>query len=92
MISRNKVNLVEYGKIAKKCIFAAFNPTIAAAKNGEKWTLGKKLGKYYTCQKSCLNPHTPVAQKIADEVVFRRFQGERVEFFKSDLTAPPSDF
>ena len=27
------------------------------------------------------NHHTPVAQKIADEVVFRRFQGERVEFF-----------
>ena len=27
------------------------------------------------------NPHTPVAQKIADEVVFRRFQGEGVEFF-----------
>ena len=53
MISRNKVNLVEYGKIAKKCIFAAFNPTIAAAKNGEKWTLCKKLGKYYTCLKSC---------------------------------------
>ena len=30
-----------------------------------------------------LNPHAPVAQKIADEVVFRRFQGEGVE---------PSDF
>ena len=28
-----------------------------------------------------LNPHTPVAQKVADEVVFRRFQGEGVEFF-----------
>ena len=27
------------------------------------------------------NPHTPVAQKVADEVVFRRFQGEGVEFF-----------
>ena len=27
------------------------------------------------------NPHTPVAQKTADEVVFRRFQGEGVEFF-----------
>ena len=34
----------------------------------------------------------PVAQKIADEVVFRRFQGERVEFFKSDLTDPPQIF
>ena len=26
------------------------------------------------------NPHTPIAQKIADEVVFRRFQGEGVDF------------
>ena len=28
-----------------------------------------------------LNPQAPVAQKIADEVVFRRFKGEGVEFF-----------
>ena len=28
-----------------------------------------------------LNPHTAVAQKVADEVIFRRFQGEGVEFF-----------
>ena len=28
-----------------------------------------------------LNPHTPVWQKIANEVVFRRFPGEGVEFF-----------
>ena len=28
-----------------------------------------------------LSPHSPVAQKVADEVVFRRFQGEGVEFF-----------
>ena len=27
------------------------------------------------------NPHAPVAQKIADEVVFRRFEGDGVEFF-----------
>ena len=38
---------------------------------------------------SGLNPHTPVAQKIADELGFQRFQGEGVEFFKSDLTDPP---
>ena len=30
------------------------------------------------------NPHASVAQKIADEMVFRRFQGEGVEFFTSD--------
>ena len=29
-----------------------------------------------------LNPQAPVAQKVADEVVFRRFRGEGVEFFK----------
>ena len=34
------------------------------------------------------NPQTSVAQKIADEVVFRRFRGEGVAFFKSDLTDP----
>ena len=28
-----------------------------------------------------IKPHTPVAQKVADEVVFRRFLGEGVEFF-----------
>ena len=40
-----------------------------------------------------LNHHAPVAQKIADEVISRRFLGEGVEFFfKSDLTDPPSDF
>ena len=27
------------------------------------------------------NPQALVAQKIADEVVFRHFQGERVEIF-----------
>ena len=40
-----------------------------------------------------LNPQAPVAQKVADEVVFRRFRGEGVEFFiKLDLTDPLSDF
>ena len=34
----------------------------------------------------------PVAQKVLDEVVFRRFQGEEVEFFKSALTDPPQIF
>ena len=41
---------------------------------------------YVTSEKqiimASLNPHTPVAQKVADEVVLRRFQGEGVEFFK----------
>ena len=37
-------------------------------------------------RKRPLYPHTPVGQKVADEVVFRRFQGEGDDFFKSDLT------
>ena len=41
---------------------------------------------------STINPQTPVARKIVDEVVFRRFQGEGVEFFKSGLTDPPLRF
>ena len=35
----------------------------------------------YKIQNLDLNPQAPVAQKIADEVVFRHFQGEGVEFF-----------
>ena len=41
---------------------------------------------------SALNPQAPVAQKSADEVVFRHFQGAGVEFFKSDLTDPTQIF
>ena len=37
---------------------------------------------------SKINPQAPVAQKSADEVVFRHLQGEGVEFFKSDITDP----
>ena len=29
-----------------------------------------------------INPQAPVAQKVADEVVFQRFRGEGVEFFQ----------
>lgn len=41
-----------------------------------------------------LNLQAPFAQKLANEVVFQRFQGEWVEFFKSDLTdlPPPQIF
>ena len=38
------------------------------------------------------NPPTPVAQKVAVEVVFRRFQGEGVKFKKIRTSLPPSDF
>ena len=33
-------------------------------------------------QITIFNPQATVAQKVADEVVFRRFRGEGVEFFK----------
>ena len=32
-------------------------------------------------QITIFNPQAPVAQKVADEVVFRRFREEGVEFF-----------
>ena len=35
-----------------------------------------------------INPHTPVAQKIADEVVFDVSKVKESSFFKSDLTNP----
>ena len=42
---------------------------------------------------SCFfRPQAPVAQKIADEVGFRHFQGEGVEFFQIGPLWPPSDF
>ena len=51
-----------------------------------EWALGR-ISNFYPG--SHVNPQAPVAQKIADEVVFRHFQGEGVEFFlKSDLTDP----
>ena len=39
-----------------------------------------------------INPLAPVAQKIADELVFRHFQGEGVEFFLNQTSLTPSDF
>ena len=39
-----------------------------------------------------INPKAPVAQKIADEVVFRRFQGEGVKFFLNRTSKTTSYF
>ena len=36
---------------------------------------------YVKVLNSHVNPQAPIAQKVADELVFRRFQGEGVEFF-----------
>ena len=41
----------------------------------EKLVLAEKMNAQH------FNPKAPVAQKVADEVVFRRFQDEGVEFF-----------
>ena len=39
-----------------------------------------------------VNPQAPVAQKVANEVVFRRFQGEGVDFFVIGPHWPPQIF
>ena len=36
-----------------------------------------------------INPQAIVAQKSTDELVFRRFQGEGLNFLKLDLIDPP---
>ena len=41
---------------------------------------------------SIFNPQAPVAKKVADEVVFRRFQGEGVEFFFNQTSLAPIRF
>ena len=40
-----------------------------------------KVSSLLQNKSTIINPQAPIAQKIADEVVFRRFQGEGVEFF-----------
>ena len=44
--------------------------------------LFKNITKYF-------NPQAPVTQKVVDEVVFRRFQGEGVEFFFNRTSLTP---
>ena len=39
-----------------------------------------------------LNLQAPVAQEISDVVVFRRFQGEGVDFFQIGPNCPPQIF
>ena len=39
-----------------------------------------------------VNPHTLVAQKVADEMFFDVSKVKKSSFFRSDLTDPPSDF
>ena len=41
--------------------------------------------------KSSFNAQAPIAQKVVDKVVFRRFKGEEVEFFLN-RTDPPLRF
>ena len=60
------------------------------------YCLGVKLfHALYHCQiikYFLINPQALVAQKSADEVVFRHFQGEGVEFFLIGPHCSPSDF
>ena len=42
----------------------------------------EEISTRYREGEQCFNPQTPVAQKSADEVVFRHFRGEGVEFFQ----------
>ena len=41
----------------------------------------REISRHGLSYQLLINPHKPVAQKVADEMVFRRFQGEGVEFF-----------
>ena len=43
--------------------------------------MGISQSEYEPVGNAPVNPQAPVAQKSADEVVFRHFQGEGVEFF-----------
>ena len=47
---------------------------------------------YYSENKLKFTLRRPLRKKIADEVVFRRFQGEGVEFFKIGPHQPPQFF
>ena len=55
-------------------------------------TLGCKAEKIRDKSVIHLNPQASVAQKIADGVVFRRFQGEGVEFFLNRTSLTPLRF
>ena len=54
----------------------------------------QNLKKTHSKGRLRVNPHMPVAHKVADEVVFRRLQGGGVEFLnRTFLTSTsPSDF
>ena len=42
-----------------------------------------------TTIKNLVNPQAPIAQRIADEVIFRHFQDEGVEFFLNRTSLTP---
>ena len=45
---------------------------------------------FSTFKEMLINPHTPVAQKVAHEVVFQRSQNEGVQFFLNGPHCPLS--
>ena len=55
--------------------------------------IGMELYEFPFCiEIISIYPQAPVAQKVADEVVFRRFQGEGVEFFLNRTSLTPIRF
>ena len=73
-------NFVSYEAI---CIFTIFDL------NNRKRRIVRRIGGEFFLKKFMfkkisffVNSQAPVAQKVADQVVFRRFRGEGLEFFK----------
>ena len=61
--------------MAENLIFRQSNSRFHCKKGKKNGKTEEKIKNFY------FNPQASVARKIADEVVFRRFQGEGVEFF-----------
>ena len=69
---RETIIVIKFWKLNKKVLF----------KRIQGLSSSKILTKVRIWQKTLtVNPQAPVAQKFVDEVVFRGFQGEGVEFF-----------
>ena len=78
--------------IINRVQIALFRSVLAIKRNSKMIYLVKRLKTSIDKEPTLksLNPYTPVAQQVADEVVFTsRFQGEGVEFFfnRTSLTS-----
>ena len=61
-------------------------------KNTRRFFRFRKAAPGLIFGKFCSNPHAPVAQKFADELVFDVSKVKESSFLKSDLTPPPQIF